>query len=147
MPHFYLHGVSCNDRGLGRVYASRRPGHYDDYRDTQPILGFVDLPVTTMFHVGEVSMHQDELVAMVKSKDYNYSEFYVQSNYAGGLDLSVRVRGIGPYAVYELTMPPHLPNPTPSDWHEAIGKTFKVLNYNFALLDYPDDDAYALVFE
>ena len=64
MPGYFLHGLCCNQRGLGMLYETVRPGDYRIYRDTQPILGFPELPVSTMFEVGGVSMPIDEVVGI-----------------------------------------------------------------------------------
>ena len=133
MPGYFLHGLCCNQRGLGMLYVTVRPGDNRIYRDTQPILGFPELPVSTMFEVGRVSMPIDEVVAMVSSKDPSYTEFYVQCNYNGGLDLSLRVGGEGPYSVYELILPPSITQPAPTDWDRSMGKRFVRFNYDFSI--------------
>ena len=145
MPHYYLHGVGCNVRGLGELFTTVRPGNYDAYRAVEPMIGFPNLPVTTMVRTGGVSKHQDDLVDMVKAKDPNYVEFYVQSNYNGGLDLSLRIGGVGPYFVYDLIMPSTIPNPSPIHWHYATGRNYRKMNYDFVLE--PEDPAFFIDFD
>ena len=112
MPGHYVHGVAYNLRSTGIVFSTERPSDYVGWRSATPILGFPDLPITAMWPTISETIDPAELLERAAAKDPHYVEFYVQCNYSGGLDLTLRMGPIGDYAVYEPVSYTHLTLPT-----------------------------------
>ena len=134
MPFFHAHGCGGNYREGSIVALSERPGAYALHRSPAPIVGFVDLPMTSYVYCSTREFTKEELCDYFASKDTNYFEICVYGNYDGGLDLYLRNGRHGSWPYYTLTMPADLPYgrevsvdypyPRPTDWPYALRKNF-----------------------